>query len=61
MQCFGRLTCYPLAFGLLASFMILGAVSVVLGKKWYRVKQAQGSVYTNVVGSIFVRNIPFPN
>ncbi len=52
-------TCYPLAFGVLATFMILGAICVVAGKAFYRIKEPEGSIYTRVVGSIYVSRINY--
>ena len=55
VHCFGDDTCYSLAFGVPAILMAVATVILVIGKNMYVHKPPQGSVLTQVVGSITVR------
>ena len=55
VHCFGDDTCYSLAFGVPAILMAVATVILVIGKNMYVHKAPQGSVLTQVIGSIFVR------
>lgn len=54
IHCFGDDTCYSLAFGVPAGLMLIATVILVMGKNMYVHKPPQGSVLTQVIGSIFV-------
>ena len=54
VQCFGDDTCYSLAFGVPAALMLIATIILVLGKNMYVHKPPQGSVMTQVIGSIWV-------
>ena len=56
VQCFGDDTCYSLAFGVPAALMLIATIILVLGKNMYVHKPPQGSVMTQVIGSIWVCN-----
>jgi len=53
VQCFGDETCYSLAFGVPAILMLVATVILVFGKNMYIHKPPQGSVMTQVIGSIW--------
>ena len=35
MKCMGEETCYPLAFGVPAIFMVLATIAFLIASKWY--------------------------
>ncbi|XP_046387929.1 peptide transporter family 1-like isoform X2 [Ischnura elegans] len=44
IQCLGKSTCYPLAFGIPALLMILSVVVFVCGKTSYRIRKPDGNI-----------------
>merc|ERR1719278_1130990 len=52
VPCFGEDTCYSLAFGVPAILMLVATVFFVIGKPFYVNKPPEGSITTQVIGSI---------
>jgi len=52
VECFGEDTCYSLAFGVPAILMGIATVIIIMGKPLYKMVPPQGSILSQVFGSI---------
>ncbi|VVC33644.1 Proton-dependent oligopeptide transporter family,Major facilitator superfamily domain,PTR2 family [Cinara cedri] len=53
VHCFGKDTCFPLAFGVLSSLMIASIVIFILGRKLYVKRKPENNVIFGTFGCIF--------
>ncbi|CAL1288224.1 unnamed protein product [Larinioides sclopetarius] len=53
VHCFGKRTCYPLAFGLPALLSIIVITLFMCGKPLYKIRPAEGSAFVSVFRCIF--------
>ncbi len=53
VSCFGKDTCYPLAFGNIACFFYFAAITLILGKARYIKRAPTANIYFDVFKAIF--------
>ncbi|XP_050054174.1 peptide transporter family 1-like isoform X2 [Aphis gossypii] len=53
VQCFGKDSCFPLAFGVPAILMVISMVFFVIGKNLYKIIKPTSSIITTSIGCIF--------
>ena len=56
-SCMGESTCFPLAFGVPAFFMVLAVIAFVLASKWYVKVPPLGNPIVDVAKVTWVGNI----
>ena len=52
VECFGDDTCYSLAFGVPAIFMLVATLIIIMGKPLYKMVPQQGNILVRVFGAI---------
>ena len=52
VECFGDDTCYSLAFGVPAIFMLVATLIIIMGKPLYKMVLQQGNILVRVFGAI---------
>ena len=55
VKCFGENSCYSLAFGTAAIFMLIATMVLILGKTRYIMNNPVGSIMNQVIGIIRVK------
>uniref|UniRef100_A0A2S2NXP7 Peptide transporter family 1 n=1 Tax=Schizaphis graminum TaxID=13262 RepID=A0A2S2NXP7_SCHGA len=55
IQCFGKDSCFPLAFGVPAILMLISIVFFLSGKNLYKINKPVSSIITTSIGCMFVR------
>ncbi|KAG1683560.1 Solute carrier family 15 member 1 [Nymphon striatum] len=53
VKCFGEDSCFPLAFGVPAVLMVVSLILFIVGKIWYKIRPAEGTVIIDFFKCIF--------